>query len=544
MPDDVKIPISTPGAKEAGKAIKGVASSLREVGHSAKETGKVTSQATGRMGDDAQKAGQKVKASAGGWDVWKVAGLAAAAAISAALRRVVSNMQESMQRIGQDYQQFVNLTQQNETRALAQIRGQSEAKTAAWLTKQSATYGIAPGQVRSAAFEIESGFKPEQVGGAAAITSMESMAFKTMRATGAGGKTVAGLQIAAYEAGLAKTPGQFGAFLAKSTAYAGSSRMTLQDFGGIMARLLPMAVNVGLDPDEFQSMAAAMSFRISDPGRLATSLEQLIRAAGAKSKPLTQFAAGQGREPGAMGASEVMAFQSQYISKAMKAGGPQGSAAAAEELGIPAELAQVYGVAFDPAVRERMVGLRQGAGGATFAGVIGQRYQASIGTPEGRTSRAGYRQKYEEQRRALGEQQYQAALAEEGVYVRKQQTEMSGDWGEQFLEAVTTDKQNVRLSLQEATELKLLRLSKSGATPAVRDKAKRLMGEVQSTLSGMAEVFLGVGQHETMVEAAQFLADQKGGSPAAPQINIGGTHYHSDGRNDPAGKPRTPAAVR
>jgi len=539
MPDDVKIPISTPGAKEAGKAIKGVASSLREVGHSAKETGKVTSQATGRMGDDAQKAGQKVKQSAASWDTWKVAGLAAAAAIGAAMRRVIANMQEHADLIRRDYQSFVDLTQQPGTRALSQIRGQSEAKTAAWLTKQSATFGIAPKEVRSAAFEIESGFKPEQVGGAAALTAMEQMAFKTMRATGAGGKTVAGLEIAGYEAGLAKTPAQFGAFLAKSTAYAGSSRMTLQDFGGIMARLLPMAVNVGLDPDEFQSMAAAMSFRISDPGRLATSLEQLIRAAGVKSKPLTQFAAGQGREPGAMGASEVMAFQSQYISKAMRAGGPQGSAAAAEELGIPAELAQVYGVAFDPAVRERMVGLRQGASGATFAGVIGQRYQASIETPEGRTSRAAYQQKYQQQRRGLREKTYQADLAEAKAGRMAMEADQGGNWADRAAEAVFSQDQLARQSLQQTYESQLETIIKYNVDPQVTARAQSLLGSIHKRT--YSQITLGVGQKTEMTNVADFLSEMRAGAPTVYQ---GGTHYHSDGRNDPAGKPRTPAAVR
>ena len=537
MPDDVKIPISTPGAKAAGKDLKSVATNLRQVGRSATGAGQATSHATGRMGDDAQRAGQKVKQSAASWDTWKVAGLAAATAIGAAMRRVIANMQEHADLIRRDYQSFVDLTQQTDTRALAQIRGQSEAKTAAWLTKQSATYGIAPKDVRSAAFEIESGFKPEQVGGAAALTAMEQMAFKTMRSTGAGGKTVAGLEIAGYEAGLARTPAQFGAFLAKSTAYAGSSRMTLQDFGGIMSRLLPMAVNVGLDPDEFQSMAAAMSFRISDPGRLATSLEQLIRAAGVKSKPLTQFAAGQGREAGSMTASEVMGFQSQYISSAMKAGGPQGSAAAAEELGIPAELAQVYGVAFDPAVRERMVGLREGASGATFAAVIGERYQASIETPEGRTSRAGFQKTYQEQRRAIGEQDYQAALAD--AKTAEVAAEASGQGGimDAARIAVWGEDARARGTMQGSFEMQLQMLARTSAQPGVSERATELLSAIRQRPT--IEATTGVGQHGAMIEAATFLADQRQGVSYQ-----GGTHYHSDGRNDPAGKPRTPAAVR
>ena len=553
MTDDVKIPISTPGATEAARELKNVAAASREVGQSVKEAGQGTSQATRQMSDDAGKAAGRIREGASGWNEWKTAGLAAAAAVGAAVRRVIANMQEMSERVRQDYQSFVGLTQQNDTRALAQIRSQSEARTAAWITRQSATYGIAPEEVRSAAFEIESGFQPEQVGGAAALASMEAMAFKTMRGTGAGGKTVAGLQIAAYEAGLARTPEQFGAFLAKSTAYAGASRMTLQDFGGIMSRLLPMAVNVGLDPDEFQSMAAAMSFRISDPGRLATSLEQLIRAAGAKSPALQQFAAGQGRDAASMGASEVMAFQSEYISTAMQAGGPQGAKSAAEALGIAPELAQVYGVAFDPTVRARMGTLRARASEATFRDVIEGRFQGSITSAEGRTSRAGYEAKYHEQRRAIGEEAYQAMLAEAAAAVKAEGAQADRSLSARVGEAVLSPEQLARGELQNNLEDQLRGLARASPSPEVRRQAQGLLDSITGgglglravsgagidALPGM-QTLIGVGQRDAMVEAARFLAEQRSDGP----VYNGGTHYHNENKNDPAGKPREPALVR
>jgi hypothetical protein len=520
MADDVKIPVSTPGAKESAAQLKTVAAGLHEVGESAKAAGQGTTQATKQISADVKKTAGDVKDSASSWDVWKVSGLAAAAAVGAAMRRVIANMQEASDRIRQDYQSFVGLTQQNDTRALAQIRGQGETNTASWLMKQSAAYGIAPEEVRTAAFQIESGFTPGQVGGPAALEQMEQMAFKTMRGTGAGGQTVAGLQIAAYEAGLAKTPQQFGAFLAKSTAYAGSSRMTLQDFGGIMARLLPMAVNVGMDPDEFQAMASAMSFRISDPGRLATSLEQLIRAAGAG--------------PAGMSASEVMAFQSQYISTATQTGGPQGAKVAAEALGIAPELAQVYGVAFDPTVRARMGTLRAKAAGATFLDVIEGRFNQSIGSPEGRTSRAAYGKKYEEQRRAVGAEEYYANFEESIARLRRRQAEGEGEVLERFLEAASKDEQLGRFVAQEDIEFQLHQLKKSGRTAAIRAQAAKLESELASPFAGATQFFLGVGQEDTLIEASRLLAGQRGGGA----VYNGGTHYHNQDRNDPAGKPR------
>jgi len=527
MSDDVKIPVSTPGAKEAGAELKNLAGGLREVGQASKVASQDASHATKSIGDDAHKAAAKVKEGAKSWDEWRTGGLAAAAAIGAAIRRVIANMAEASERIRQDYQSFVGLTQQNDTRALAQIRGASEAKTASWMMKQSAAYGIAPEEARTAAFQIESGFQPEQVGGKAALASMEQMAFQTMRATGAGGQTVAGLQIAAYESGLAKTPAQFGAFLAKSTAYAGASRMTLQDFGGIMSRLLPMAVNVGIDPDEFQSMAAAMSFRISDPGRLATSLEQLIRAAGAG--------------PAGMAASEVMAFQSQKISAAMQAGGPQGAKAAAEALGIAPELAQVYGVAFDPTVRARMGTLRAGAAGATFKDVIAGRFYQSLDTPEGRTSRAAFEKKFQESRRAVGEEDYQSALAEAAAGQRESEANREGGMMAGAREAVFTPDQLARRALHQSQEAQLEMLIGVSADPAVRSRAQALLSGISAR--PLMQGITGVGQRDAEIDAAAFLAEQRGGG-GGPTFNFsGGTHYHTGSKSDPAGKPR-PAMFR
>jgi len=528
MTDDVKIPISTPGAKQSQTELDGVASSLRKVGEEGKKGAAEAGKATDSLSKSTQNLTSQVGALLGGY---------------AGFQGVVKMMRalaDEMERITRDYQVFVNLTQRSDVRSLAQIRGKGEAETAAWTTEQAARYGVSGAEITNAAFEIESGFRPEQVGGAANLARMEEAAFKTMRISGVGGKTVAGLQIAAYESGLAKSPEQFESFLAKSVSYAGGSRINLQDFGTIMARLLPMAVSAGIDPDEFQSMAAAMSFRISNPGRLATSLEQLIRAAGAKSAPLEKLAAG-----GQLSASQIMAFQSEYLSGAMRRGGPQAATAAASELNISPELAQVYGVAFDPTVRARMGELRGQASGATFAGTVGGRFAAETQTPEGRASLAEYELEYQKQERARKDAVVLADLAEAKARSQASQADETNPLN-QVLNAVVPDGVIARRDQYAKYREELDWIIDTSDDPATVARAKSLKDSIYIGGLNDMQVLFGVGQQQQIRDVATFLNEFRGPrgdvSPNNRAIYHGGTHYHSDNRNDPAGKPQ-PASV-
>jgi len=544
MPDELKIPIRTPGADQAKRDLKEIAAGEKAVGQAAGEAGKKTSAAAGETQQALDKTHRKAAQGKTSFSEWGKAGIAATVAITAAVMKLLGRIQAVNDRLRATYSEFVGLTQQSETIALAQIRGKSERATVNWMLGTGQRYGLKPEEVRGAAFGIESGLKPEQVGGEGALGEIETAAFKTMRAGGASGKTAAGLAIAAYESGMAKTPAGFRSFYAKATTYAGESRMNLQDLGSILSRLLPMAVKAGIDPDYFMSMASAMSYRIEDPSRLATALEQIIRAAGKKSKALEAFAKRGGRTTADLSARDVMEFQSGFISKALQTGGPQGAEAAAETLGLSSELAGVYGAAFDATVQARM-GMLQGKGQAAQWGpVVGRRYAQVSATPEARFTSGQQRERFEQMKRSIKDALYHAALVEAAAdiaeYLKAPQGGMAG-FAQKSREVLLSRDQMARERLLYNVTNRLKQVSRFDADPARKAQAASLMGD----LTGWSGTYImtGVGERDDIQRALEFL-DEGGREPMQGVRIQGGTHYHNHDKRDPAGRPVEPAASR
>jgi len=537
MTDELRIPISTPGAAAAKKNLAAIAAGERDVGRAAETSGRKAAgagQAAAGGMDAAEKKTRKAKRA---MDDWGNAGKVAAGAVIAAFTKVVARMQEVNARLRDTYREFVGLTQQAETIALAQVRGASERKTALWLETQGQRFGLAPENVRGAAFGIESGLKPGQVGGQAALGQIETAAFQTMRAFGAGGKTMSSLTIAGYEAGLAKTPEQFRQFYAKAGAYAGGSAMTMQDLGGIMGRLLPLAVKAGIDPDYFMAQAAAMSYRIAEPGALGTALMQLIRAAGKKSKPLQQFAAGQGRAMGDLSAREIMEFQSEFVSRGLAKGGPVGGEEAATQLELPPELGQVYGAAFDPAVQARMGGLMQAGRGARWGPVVGQRFRGMMGTAEARYTSEDARGRVEKLRRSAEESDYHAATKYAGAEVARMLRKGDTGWANRVREYAMGEEGMGRAYLHELVTGRLTTMIHGGG--ARGRQAAGMLDAIDDYPLAYAQ--FGVAERDDMIKAVQFLEKSGMGFPNTFQ---GGTHYHNNDKREPAGRRREPAAPR
>jgi len=374
---DINIKIKAPGAKQAAADIKGTAGAERQLGADAKKAGKGIGKANEAV--DGLTRGLGVNKSV--FTNWKVGLAAGIAAVAAGLKESYDYVRRIHKEMRDAYREFVDLSRQAGTSQLAQIRGESEAATVKWMYKTGRKYSIAPEEARTAAFEMESGLGPDQVGGRKAFGQIQDTMFTSMRAFGTSGRTGAGLAIAAYESGQAKTPEEFKRFYAKAGLAAGKSRLSLESLGGILSTLLPLAVKAGIPADYFMAQAAAMSFRIGEPSRLRTALERMIRAAGTKGDALEQYAEKAGRKVADLSAVEVMEFQSRQIAGAMTRGGPQAGMAMAESLGLSPELAQVYGAAFDPEVQARMKGLRGQIGGAAWGGVS-DRYAGVRQTPE------------------------------------------------------------------------------------------------------------------------------------------------------------------
>jgi len=379
MAKDIDIKVKASGAKKTAADIRDTARAEHDLGKGAKGASKGIRQASEAMDELTRGLGVN-KSIFTNWQVGLAAGLATLVAALKESHEYLSRIHAEMRSA---FREFSDLTRQPGTVQLAQIRGATEAATVDWMYRTGEKYAISPQEARTAAFEIESGLDPTKVGGKAAFGRIEDAAFRVMRGFGASGRTAAGLGIAAYESGLAMTPEEFRRFYAQAGIAAGKSRLSLESLGGILTETLPMAVKAGIPADYFMAQASAMSFRIGDPSRLRTALRQMIAAAGIKGPSLEQYAAAAGRQLADMSAVDIMELQSRQISGALASGGPQAANLMAESLGLPRELAQVYGAAFDPAVQARMRGLRGMIGGAAWSDVAG-RYAGVRGTQSAR----------------------------------------------------------------------------------------------------------------------------------------------------------------
>ncbi len=584
MPDDVKIPVGAPGARKAARDLRGVAAAQRQVGQAGGAAGKKLAggyeRAQGRLnrlnkrvkelrwnmqraggGTDAQrlklrrmsdtaarlgkrlkrvgedgsgalnKLGQAAGVNTSLFANWQLAAVAAGAAVVAMVMRAREAMKELRREMRQWYREFVDLSRQPMTGALARIRGATEADTVGWMHRTGRKYSIAPEEARDMAFEMESGLDPAQVGGKAAFEDIQDAGYKFMRAEKASGGTASGLAIAAFEAGIATRPADFKRFYAKVSAYAGKSKVSPEQIGQIAAELLPAAVAAGISEDQFLAMASAMSFRIKRPDLLRTTLERMIRAAGTNSEGLSRAAEATGRKLGQMSAVEIMELQSDIISGAMRDRGVQGAMAAAEQLKLPAELAQIYPKAFDPAVRRRMRGLLAIGSAATWEGTVGSRYREVRGSTESQeySSRLGKQQA----KQRAGQENALFAVLENRAEAKV--TEMMGA-GENIpgvWEAGPRGKEKaIRKYILDYLYEAVARIDPESLPD---DQARREWRDASGDITTAGILgYRSSGAGEERVQSAARFAQRYG------DVYQGGTHYHINDGRDPAGQAAAP----
>lgn len=524
MADDLKIPVSVPGADDAERKLRGVAEAEKQVGQGAEQAGR-----------QAADAGRAAEQGAASFAVLNQAMGVLISTVQRAFRMVLDNLRELESARAAAFRQYVGQVAAPSTVALAQLRGAGEAETAMWVAEQAQQFGLTGEGVRGAAFAIESGIRPEEVGGAEGFARIQRAAFQTMRVTGAGGETAARMALAAREAGLGGTPEEIERFYGQATAFAGGSMISLAEFGPILGRLLPMAVSAGMDPQTFMSLAGAMSYRISDPSRLATSLEQLIRAAGRPSEPLAAFAAAGGRRPDQLSAMEILAFQSGQVGQAMAAGGPQAATAAAATLGLSAEQATLFGVAFDPAVQARMAGLRETAGGAGWE-VIGGRFGQVMATPEAQAMAGAAGEQLQALRGAAKEAPYRVAEARAGQFAEYLRQHPRPGFGGRVWDWGYTRGQQQRDILVNQT-IDALREAIAAGGPRA-ERARELLADLEAF--DMFHVMIGAGAGDELRAAWEFLG-AGGRRGAAVNVNVGTTQYITQDRRDPAGRREAPA---
>ena len=560
---EAHIKVGVQGAQQAEQDLQRLAGAERAVGDGAASAGKESEQAGQR--------GQSAFARMGGQVdglVTQVNRLLGAFVGFKLVMETFQNIRQELERIDELARRAAGRAGEADTRALANVRGTSQSAALLSTMEQARRADVAPETARQAAFIIESGLAPADVGGPAGIAAIEQAALQTAAVSGASGATVGGLAITAREALGAGTPEQFQAFYAKALTYAKQSRVSLEDLGGILNETLPLAVKAGIDPDAFMARAAAMSYRIKDPGMVRTALRQMIAATTRPSKDLSKLAAEAGMDLSKASASDIMEFQATSLERA-SAAGPQATGKMSERLGLTPEIGQVYLQTADRAANVRMAGLAERGRQATWSGTVGEEFGRLMLDPLSRLRRAQLDRQIQETRRGIAqaglvaEAEEAQARFEAGLVAGDTLTGMDamipGGRGSRVRQDVAASVRNGLLDVAENPAL----------PPELRQRAREALGE----LGGVGDLFqdiVGVGDRgdllagQAIIQEAQQLVggpavgpahprsgaqggpaagtpeatDRVGAAPPAGPVFHGGTHYHVSDREDPAGKPR------
>lgn len=347
--------------RQAKKAAKDATKEVDKFGKTGEKAGKKVTTEAQKTKDAFGQLGSQLGLNIGAFVSWQLGAVAAVGLVVTAIKKVIDNLKEVDRRLSETYARYAELAEQPGTRALAKLRGQTPEQVALDLERQAARFKLPVPTVRETAYGIESALP-----GVAGTRDIVEDALRLGRVTGAGPQALSGLVSAAQEAGIAKTRGQYRQFLAKAAALADKSKFNLGQFGEVLTKTLPLAVSAGLDPDWFASLAVAMSFRYTEPTRLATDLERLIRGAGRKGKQEIPAGVLAG------GAAEIIKWQAGQIGKAFRVG-PQEGMAAAEALGLPSEMATVYGGKLGPdifAKQQQIIPVAQAARAADIDAML------------------------------------------------------------------------------------------------------------------------------------------------------------------------------
>ncbi|HUU34150.1 MAG TPA: hypothetical protein VMW48_08800, partial [Vicinamibacterales bacterium] len=265
MAKEIKIPVRTPGARQAKRALQDVAGAEKRVGDAGKTAGDKTAGGAKKAKQGVDDLGASLGVNTGAMGRWSLGGVAATAALIKGIKDALDMLQRYGEELDRQAEKAAQLTGGPGVRSLANIRGTSQAEALQSTYEQARRYDVMRATAEQASFAIESGISPEDVGGAGAIQQIEAAALQTAAISGASGATVGGLALTAREALGAAKPAQFQRFFAQALTYAKSSRVSLEELAGILNETLPLAVKAGIDPDKFMAMAASMSFRIKEP---------------------------------------------------------------------------------------------------------------------------------------------------------------------------------------------------------------------------------------------------------------------------------------
>jgi len=537
--DGIDIRVTTPGADESQRKLQGVANAQQQVGRKGRRAGQDLTKANRASKASIDELGQALGVNTRLFKDWRMAGVAAVTAIAAGVAKLFQQISAYNAELSRAVEKAANQTGQAGVRSLANIRGSTQTEALLSTYQQAVDLDISRATAEQMSFAIESGLSPSDVGGAAGIREIEKAAGMTAAISGASGSTVGGLALTAREALGASRPAEFKSFFAKALTYAKSSRVSLEELGGVLNETLPLAVKAGIDPDRFMAMAASMSFRIKEPTMVRTALRQMIAATTRPSDALGKMATEAGRNLSAMSASDIMALQGSMLAQAA-VHGPQAIGRAVEAMGLPVEIGQVYMQTTDRAAAVRQGSLMRAGRSATFAGAIGSEHQALMNDALSKYRRAQTAREMNKLKTGLTVKESEAAIKEAQAFLEGA-VSTSGEAVRSKILGTSGGK--ARSIAVQTTRDQLEMIAAGGNYP---DDLRKRAQEAANALGGAGQVFYestGLGERQdleqgaTIVREAEIYTHELIRSRRSGDTYNGGTHFHNNDKHDPAGEP-------
>jgi len=521
MADDVKIPISTPGAKEAKAALDGVADSLHKVGDTAKRSGGEAAQETGKLHDVTGKLAQSVMSLVGSY---------------AGLQGVLKLMQAIRQENEQSLQ--ITLRQAEAMRgllALSQVAGE-RPETQKALQEMAVASGRPIEQVAPAYYTL--------LGGTAGMTRDRQQglmqAALTMSKTdySADINSLVNLFSTIGTQNPDMSPQQISNLVSQTIEQAKSTPSE-------MAQYLPPILSTGRAAGvDAASLAAMFSFATRQGGGVATSgtaVRSTLLGVLAPPRETAKAMAEYGFPAGGSLMEKVgwLGSRGKDLPEELLAaiGGRRGieavAAISADPAGFAAEIAAAQAAMASP--QDLMAGRLQGLYGEMPAQrMLDQIKQTTVATEIERNSpelqRADLVNKFRELRRHReGQSQIRRIVTgrAEEWYTSLTGENLGGQGAS--MEGGIADYLNPLLGLRRAKNF--------GATDQGFESAQeRLLLEGYGPPAILDAAYSG-GLRRTGDETWYEAIRARLGAPMQGATYSGGTHYHNENKNDPAGKP-------
>jgi hypothetical protein len=317
---------------DSTKAIRSTKQASRELqkyGKTGKDATDKTSKGMKDTGSATDEMASKLGLGSKAFSSWKLAGVAAAGAVALAMVSVI----KEMQKVGEEQitlaKQSADLIRSQRNTSLADVLEVSRTEALKGTFKSAAQFDISRQDASDIQFQVASVINrrknPEK------FANAERIAGQFSGITGASGETSGQLVGTALIAGLDPE-----LFARQAQLTAKGSKLNANQLVTMLNELTPLANSNGISLVWLRNKLGALSNVITEPSKLKTTMERLIRNAAVGSEKLREL----GFDVDNLGAEELISAQVSVISQKAKLGPVALRKFAIDELKLPGEALQ------------------------------------------------------------------------------------------------------------------------------------------------------------------------------------------------------------